>query len=71
LGAGFLAGVLAAQARRVVVVADGETSDDLVRDMIEVLTSRFARRYGRRGAGNRALRAVTVVKQSEPAEPLG
>jgi putative resolvase len=34
-----------------------------VRDMIEVLTSFCARLYGRRGARNRALRAVTCAKQ--------
>src|SRR5215218_395482 len=32
-------------------------------DMIEVLTSFCARLYGRRGARNRALRAVTCAKQ--------
>ena len=41
---------LAAQGRRMVVVDTGETADDLVRDMIEVLTSMCARLYGRRGA---------------------
>lgn len=43
---------------------DGETEDDLVRDMIEVLTSMCARLYGRRGARNRAMRAVTATKQA-------
>jgi putative resolvase len=63
---------LAAQGRRIVVVDASETSDDLVRDMIEVLTSMCARRYGRRGAGNRALRAVTATKQQpEPVEVAG
>jgi putative resolvase len=40
----------------------GETADDLVREMIEVLASVCARLYGRRGARNRALRAVTAAK---------
>ena len=43
---------------------DGETTDDLVRDMIEVLTSFCARLYGRRGARNRALRALTAARRS-------
>ena len=44
------------------MVADpGETVDDLVRDMIEVLTSMCARLYGRRGARDRAMRAVTAA----------
>lgn len=53
---------LAAQGRRVLVADPGETADDLVRDMIEVLTSMCARLYGRRGARNRALGAVTAAK---------
>lgn len=40
-----------------------EMTDDLVRDMIEVLTSMCARLYGRRGARNRAVRAVTATRQ--------
>ena len=55
---------LAAQGRRVLVADPGETADDLVRDMIEVLTSMCARLYGRRGARNRALRAVTAAKKA-------
>lgn len=47
---------------------EGETADDLVRDMIEVLTSMCARLYGRRGARNRAMRAVTATKQDDPGE---
>ena len=51
------------------VANNGEGTDDLVRDMIEVLTSMFARLYGRRGARNRAMHAVTAVKKpaGEPA----
>jgi putative resolvase len=56
---------LAAQGRRVVVTDAEETADDLVRDMIEVLTSMCARLYGRRGAQNRALRAVTAAKNAD------
>jgi putative resolvase len=47
-----------------VVADDGETTDDLVRDMIEVLTSFCARLDGRRGARNRALRALTAARRS-------
>jgi putative resolvase len=70
-GVEHLHAALAAQGRRIVVVDDGETTDDLVRDMIEVLTSMCARLYGRRGARNRALRAVTAAKQAEPAAGTG
>jgi putative resolvase len=50
--------VLVAQGRHIVVVDDQEMDDDLVRDMTEVLTSFCARLYGRRGARNRAARAM-------------
>ncbi len=58
-----LEAALAAQGRRLVVAEPGETGDDLVRDMIDVLTSFCARLYGRRGARNRALRALTCAKR--------
>lgn len=53
----------AASNRRVVVIDDTEIDDDLVRDMIEVLTSFCARLYGRRGARNRAKAALTRVQE--------
>jgi putative resolvase len=58
--------------RRIMVVDDGETADDLVGDMTEVLTSMCARMYGPRGARNRALRAVPAAKQhSAPVAAAG
>jgi putative resolvase len=54
---------LAAHGRRLVVLDDGEVDDDLVRDMVEVLTSLCARRYGRRSARNRALKAVGCAQR--------
>ena len=45
------------------VADDGETTDDLVGDMVELLTSFCARLDGRRGARNRALRALTAAAQ--------
>jgi putative resolvase len=68
-----LEAALSAQGRRLVVVDPGEASDDLVGDMVEVLTSFCAHLYGRRGARNRALRAVTCAKKppgrAVPADP--
>ena len=61
-GVEHLESALAAHGRKVVVADPGETTDDLVRDMIEVLTSMCARLYGRRGARNRAMRAVTATR---------
>lgn len=57
----------AAHGREVVVADPGESTDDLVADMIEVLTSMCARLYGRRGARNRAMRAVTATEQTDEA----
>ena len=62
---------LAAQGRRVVVVDDGESTDDLVGDMIEVLTCRCARLDGRRGARNRAMAAVTAAKHPPSVQATG
>jgi putative resolvase len=69
-----LEAALAAHGRQLLVVDPGEVDDDLVRDMVEVLTSFCARLYGRRGARNRALRAVTCAKkppQPTAADPDG
>lgn len=68
-GVELLEAALSAQGRRIVVADAGETTDDLVRDMIDVLTSMCARLYGRRGARNRAMRAVTATKQADEAHP--
>jgi putative resolvase len=68
-GMEHLEAALAAQGRRLLVVDPGESTDDLMRDLIDVLTEFCARLYGRRGARNRALRAVTAAKQS--LDPLG
>lgn len=53
---------LAAHGRRLVVLDDGEVEDDLVRDMVEVLTSFCARLYGRRSAKNRARKALEAAE---------
>lgn len=54
---------LSAHGRRLVVLDDGEVDDDLVRDMVEVLTSFCARLYGRRSARNRALKAIGCAQR--------
>jgi putative resolvase len=55
---------LAAHGRRLVVLDDGEVADDLIRDMVEVLTSFCARLYGRRSARNRALKALRCAERN-------
>jgi putative resolvase len=54
---------LSAHGRRLVVLDTGDVDDDLVRDMVEVLTSFCARLYGRRSARNRALKAVGCAQR--------
>ena len=52
-----------AHGRRLVVLDAGEVHDDLVRDMVEVLTSLCARLYGRGSARNRALKAIGCAQR--------
>jgi putative resolvase len=52
---------LSATGRRLVVLDDGEVEDDVVRDMVEVLTSFCARLYGRRSAKSRAHKALEAA----------
>ncbi len=58
-----LQAALGAHGRQILVADSTETTDDLVRDMVDVLTSFCARLYGRRGARNRALRALTAARR--------
>lgn len=60
-GTEFIEAALAASGRRLIVVDQSETKDDLVQDMVDVLTSFCARLYGKRGAKNRARRAVKAA----------
>lgn len=57
---------VASAGRRVVVLDDAETADDLVGDVTEVLTWLCARWSGRRSASRRAARAVAVASGDEP-----
>ncbi|WP_326811822.1 IS607 family transposase [Streptomyces scopuliridis] len=60
-GVEHLEAALSATGRRLVVLNPAETTDDLVPDITEVLTSMCARLYGRRSAKDRAVRAVAVA----------
>ena len=62
-GAEYVESALAAQGRRIVVVDPSEVKDDLVQDMIEVLTSFCARLYGRRSARNKAEKALEAIHE--------
>src|SRR5919198_803717 len=56
MNAELVEAALAAHGRRLVVLDDGEVTDDVVRDMVAALTSFGARLYRRRSARNRALK---------------
>ncbi len=60
----YIEAALAAQGRRILVMETGEVKDDLVQDMIEVLTSFCARLYGRRSAKNRVKKAMEVIENA-------
>lgn len=55
---------LSAHGRRLIVMDESELDDDLVQDMVDVLTSFCARLYGRRSARNHAKRAVAHVQKA-------
>ena len=60
-GAEYIEAALAAAGRKLVVADQAERNDDLVQDMVDVLTSFCARLYGRRAAKNRAEKAVAAA----------
>lgn len=56
---------LSATSRELVVLDEGEDEDDLVRDMVEILTSFCAHLYGRRSAKNRAQKALEAAASDD------
>lgn len=60
-GSEYIESALSAAGRKLIVVDQSEMKDDLVQDMIAVLTSFCARLYGRRAAKNRAAKAVAAA----------
>jgi Predicted site-specific integrase-resolvase len=61
-GSEYLISTLSASNREVRIINETECNDDLVQDMIDVLTSFCARLYGRRSAKNRAKKALEAAK---------
>ena len=60
----YLEALLSASGRRIIVVDETEMKDDLVQDMIDVLTSFCARLYGRGAlARNRAKKALKEIEK--------
>jgi len=58
----YIEAALMAQGRKIIVMEPGEVKDDLVQDMIEVLTLFCARLYGRRSARNRVKKAMEAIE---------
>jgi putative resolvase len=67
-GAEYVEAALGARGAKLVVVDKAELSDDLVADMIAVLTSFCTRLYGRRSAANRAKRLVAQCQNDPESE---
>lgn len=61
-GSEYVEAALTAQGRKLIVIDPSEVKDDLVQDMIEVLTSFCARLYGRRSAKNKAMKAMKAIE---------
>jgi predicted site-specific integrase-resolvase len=57
----LLEAAMAASGRHIVVVEEGEVTDDLVQDVLEILTSACGRLYGRRSAKRRAQQALEAM----------
>ena len=62
-GAEFISAALAATDRELRVINQTECNDDLMQDMVNVLTSFCARLYGKRAAKNRAERAMETMRE--------
>lgn len=58
----YLEAALGAVGRRIIILNQEECKDDLVQDMLDVLTSFCGRLYGRRSARLRAERAIKAVQ---------
>lgn len=59
----YVEAALAAQGRKVLVIEPEEMTDDIVRDLHEVIVSMCARRYGKRSAKNRAQKALDAIHE--------
>lgn len=67
-GSEYVEAALASEGRRLVIMDNEEVEDDLVADMISVLTSFCARLYGKRAAKNKAKQAVAGLLKDRETE---
>lgn len=61
----YVESALAAQGRKIVAIESEEVTDDIVRDLHEVIVSMCARLYGKRSAKNRAQKALNAIHADE------
>ena len=61
----YVQACLQAQARKVIVIEPEEMSDDVVRDLHEVIVSMCARLYGKGSAKKRAQKALDAIHSQE------
>lgn len=59
----YVESALAAQGRKIVVIESDEVTDDIVRDLDEVIVLMCARLYGERSAKNRAQKALDAIHE--------
>ena len=64
-GSEYIESALSSARRKVLVMDQKELNDDLVQDMIDVLTSFCARLYGRKSAKNRAKKAMRAIQNED------
>jgi predicted site-specific integrase-resolvase len=62
-GSEYISAVLVASNRELCIMNETECNDDLVQDMVDVLTSFCARLYGRRSAKNKAKKAMDAIQK--------
>ena len=61
----FIEAALVSQGRNIIVTDEPEETGDVWQDFVDVVTSMCARIYGRRGAKNRARRALDAAGMNE------
>jgi putative resolvase len=66
-GVELIAAAMEASKRQILVMNETEYVDDIVQDMTDVMTSFCARLYGKRGAANRAKRALKAAESLRPS----
>jgi predicted site-specific integrase-resolvase len=61
----YVEAAMAAHGRRIVVIDPEEMTDDIVRDLHEIIVSMCARLYGKRSAKNRAQKALAAMQTAD------